>query len=695
MKVVGNETGVAAMKKTVTVQANTVEEAIRQALHMLELTREEVDVQVLSNPGRRLMGLRKVLAEVTVTARERKEEAPPEQSKVEQLASLLDEVDLGSLAEVKEPIMQETADMTEPIVETASARINKGELEFQFGGERLPAVVPNESAKLYVNGELRTEPVLISPEDKVQLEIRDEVIPSTYTIRLIEKDMIALLTFEPGKRIHRSLASTFWSPRLVIEVDEEVEITNDLQPQHVVDELKAMGVQQGLLFPAIKKVTEALKPYELIVAKGTLPVEGTDGDLEVHIRYEEFNPDSEEKVDFREMNAITNIKEGQVIATHVLPVPGTPGRNLLGKEIPVKPVRDIILRLGKNVRQVEQDIVALISGKPALDWRDKLVKIDVNNEFNHPGEVDLESGNIRFEGDVRIGGNVLPSMFVGATGGVHVGGSVTKATIHAMKSVTVRGNVLSSVISAGKQEAAISELAVIIRDVTLLLVQLRDAVEQIFLIRGQGEEELTPSELKRLIYLLMEKKYAQFEELNKRFIQKVRAQEEKLDEEWAAVADRLYDVFVNPLNEDLQNMQEFGQLIEDAQILVQLYSTESSPQTKLTVPYAINSTLYSNGHIEVVSKGVYHCELTAEQTITVKGVCRGGELYAPHEVRLQEAGSESPVKTVIRTSSDGRIKIGKAFVGTEVQVGNRRHVFTKDGTNITARLNTEGELQLS
>ncbi|AXI00090.1 DUF342 domain-containing protein [Sporosarcina sp. PTS2304] len=683
------------MKKVITVQANTVEEAIQQALTMLDLPIEKVTVKVLTNPGRRLMGLRKVPAEVQVTSIEEVEHIPVEKelSKIEELANLLDEVDISVLQTVNHPVEEKKVE-TNHTSDRSVACIQDGEVHFRFNDESLPLLIPNENALLTVNGELCTQSTTIQPEDQVTLTICDEVVAPKFTISLIEKDMIALLSFVPGKRIKRSLVNTSWSPRLAIRVEEKVEITNDLKPQQIVDELKQMGIQQGLLFPAIKKVTEVIKPYELIVAKGILPVEGTDGDLEVHIRYEEFDPNSEEKVDFREMNAITNVREGQVIATHVLPVAGTPGQSLLGRKIPVKPVRDIMLRLGKNVQQVEQNIVTLISGKPVLDWRDRLVKIDVNNEFNHPGEVSLESGNIRFEGDVRIGGNVLPSMFVGATGSIFVGGSVTKATIHAMKTVMVRGNVLSSTISVGKQEAAISELAKLLTDVTHLLVQIKEAVDQIFIIRGQGEADLNPSELKRLIHLLMEKRYAQFEDLNKQFIQKVRSQKESLDVEWVNVADSLYDIFINPLNEDMQNMEGFARVVEEAQILVQLYNADSSPQTKLSVPYAINSTLYSNGHIEVFSKGVYHSDLTAEQTIKIKGVCRGGEITAPLAITLQEAGSESPVKTVIRTSAEGCITIGMAYVGTEIYIGTRKHVFTKDATNITARLTTEGEIDL-
>lgn len=89
------------MKKVVTVQANTVEEAIQQALEILELTRERVDIEILTNPGRRLMGLRKVMAEVKVTVVEKAEAKKPitrELSKIEELANLLDEIDLTTIS---------------------------------------------------------------------------------------------------------------------------------------------------------------------------------------------------------------------------------------------------------------------------------------------------------------------------------------------------------------------------------------------------------------------------------------------------------------------------------------------------------------------------------------------------------------------------------------------------------------------
>jgi len=607
-----------------------------------------------------------------------------------ELERMIDEMMTEEYQDSKQGVQRKAISSAERL--QPGVRVYNGELEFIFGEEQDLVIDPGNNSLLIVNGDQETGKVTIYPTDKVVLTLRDELVPPQFSINLIEQEMIALLTFTPGKRIVRTLSDTAFKTHLRIEVNEEIEYYNDIQPQQIVDELKAMGVQQGLLFPAIKKVTDVNKSYELIVAKGKMPIEGIDGDLEVHIEYEEFDPDGLEKVNFHEMNAITNVKEDQVIATHIAPLQGTEGRSLLGKVIRVKPVRDINLRLGKNVKMIDRNLVATISGKPSLDWRDKLVRVEVNHEFHHPGEVNIESGNIRFEGDIRIGGDVLPSMFVGATGSITLGGSVNKATIHAVKSARIRGNVLSSTISVGKQEVVISVLVGVLKDVVTILNQIKRAVEQVFLIRGDEADDLSPSEFKRLIYLLLEKKGLHFESLNKDFIQSVKKHSEQLTSEWTNVADKLYSIFINPLNEELEGMTGFELLIEEANVLVDLYGIEVSPQTQLVLPYAINSVLYSNGDIEVTSKGVYHTSITAENNVTIRGVCRGGEIIAGNDIMLQETGSKNPVKTIVKTGMTGRIKIGKAYVGTEIQVGTRKYSFSRDEIDVFARLDEEGEL---
>ena len=524
------------------------------------------------------------------------------------------------------------------------------------------------------------------------MTVNDELIPPHFEIQLIEHDMLAMLVFTPGKKVKRTLHDTEFEQVFRIEADEDIEYYNDLDPQVIVDRLKSLGIQKGLLFPAIKKVTGVIKPLETIVAKGVSPIEGLDGDLEMHINYQGKMSRELEKVDFHEVTMIVSVEAGQVIATHIPAVQGTSGSSLLGETVPVKPVNDIVMRLGKNVIQVDHDIIATISGKPSVDWRNKLVKMDINHEFYHRGEVSMASGNIRFEGSVNVQGNIHPSMFVGATGTVFVGGSVTKATIHAMKSIFVKGNVFSSTISVGQQEFIISELTSQLREIVGYLERIQAAIHQVLLIRGETSDELSRAELNHLIRLLLEKKYMAFQDLNRHFIQKVKNHSLQLSSEWTEMANILYGVFITSKNKQLGDMRGFESLILEVKTLVELYGEKVEPQSFLSVPYAINSVLYSNGNIVVTSKGLYHSSVTAGHDITVRGVCRGGEIIAINRISLQNTGSVNLIKTVVRTGEKGNITIGHAHAGTEIHVGNRSHTFTESKKGVFARLDDEGIL---
>ncbi|WP_342506811.1 FapA family protein [Sporosarcina sp. FSL K6-2383] len=657
------------MGKSISVKAETVEQAIQMALSILELTFEEVRVEVVSNPKRNLFGLRKMMAEVTVTQLEG--------------ASLDETVEQY----VNMPMPTEKVEEQE----VAGARILDGKIDVFFAGDNYPVILPGKNCKVDVNYEQIFGRTIISPGDRVHVTVSDALIPPQFSIQLMEQGMLAMLTFTPGKKVKRKLHDTEFKQALQVDAFEEIDYYNDLKPQLIVDRLRAMGVQKGLLFPAIKKVTEVIKPYEIIVAKGVPPVEGLDGDLEMHIEYKEKAPGELEKVDFRELNLILSVEAGQVIATYIPSVPGTDGVNLLGQVITAKKVKDIVIRPGKNVSQLGTDIVAEISGRPAVDWREKLVTIEINPEHFHAGEVDLESGNIRFEGDVRIGGGIQTAMFVGATGTIFVGGAVTKATIHAMKSAILMGNVFSSTISVGQQEFIIGELTMQLKEIIVLLEQIQDAVQRVLVIRGHEGEDLTTSELNHLIRLLLEKKYPTFQELNKDFIQKVKNNAQQLSAEWTDLADKFYSIFVTAQHKGLEDADGFGLLIGEVRTLVELYGTKMS-QALLSVPYAINSVLYSSGMIEVTSKGVYHSSVTAGDSIKVKGVCRGGEIIATHKVSLQETGSENLVKTVVRTGEKGMITIGLAHAGTEIQIGQRHYTFMDKKLGVRAYLDDDGDL---
>lgn len=674
------------MGKSITVKAETIAEAVQLAISILDLQVEDVHIEVLTNPGRTLFGLRKTLAEVNVT---QKVEHPfvasanmnNEESMDRYRQFIQGEPHRGAISIIAEKV-------------ESKSRVFQKKIETVFSGDSYPILWPAQNVRLYINDKQVKDRVILTPGDEAKVKVNDEWIPPQFSIQLIEHDMLALLTLTPGKKVKRVLQDTEYETILRIEADETVEPYNDLDPQKIVDRLKKLGVQQGFIFSAIKEEAESLEPFESIIAKGKPLVPGLDGDLQVHIRYEEKMLDETEKVDCRERNPILNVEAGQIIVAKIAAIPCKEGRNLLGEALPVKPEKDVMIQTGKHAMQIDQDIVAVISVRPAMDRRGKFVKINVNHELHHRGEINLESGNIRFDGDVRIDGNVHPSMFIRASGNLHIGGTVTKATIHAMQSAYVKGNVFSSTVIVGQEELIIGELVIQLKEILLYMEQIQTSIQKVLLVRGETDPDMEEAELNLLIRLLMERKYTSFQELNRVFIQNVKNHTQDLTAEWTDLAQRFYGTFISSLNQDVQDLAGFEQLILEAQTLVEICGETSEPISLLKIPYAINSVLHCNGDIEVICKGLYHCSVTAGRDVIVQGICRGGEINARGKVSLLETGSKNNVKTVVKTGPDGSITIGTAHAGTEIQVGVKRHRFMHPKIGVFAKLDGAGELNV-
>lgn len=669
------------MERSIIVKAETVEEAVRIGISILDVQMADVDIEIVTYPGRSMFGLLKNDAEVRVTTRD-----------LESASSSFGGFDIE---EIVDEMTQEGSNADGKLKEKQpGARIKNKKIELSFEGAGYPILDPKPNIRLFVNQEKIMERAIIKPDDKVKVKVSDRIIPPFYSIKLIDQDMFAMITLVPGKKITRTLLDTDFERVLRIEADEEIDYYNDLNPQAIVDELRDMGVQKGMIFSVIQSVAKSEVEMEDVIAKGLQPVEGTDGDIVMHVGLEESSIDEFTAIDYRESSKLLTINEGGLIATRIPAIPGKDGYNLLGEVIPAKRVQEVTIVLGKNVSIIGNDIIATIAGKPSVERRNKHIKIDVFKEFVHNRDVDLKSGNIRFDGDVRITGSVKPSMYVSASGNIHVGGSVSKATIHSATSITVVKNVFTSTISVGKQKHVLGELASSLEVILTYLEQLRDAVRQVLVVRGIENDELTAAELNHLIRLLLEKRYTTFQDLNKGFIQKVKNFTMELPEEWVRLANKYYKIFIHTSSQELQDAVGLDLLIEDSWALVELYREEPEPKSFLSIPYAINSELYCNGDIVVTSKGLYHSYVTAGNHISVKGVCRGGEVFAERSVILHESGSKTAVKTVVRTGASGSIRIGYVFAGTEVYVGLKKHVFKGDRSNVYVKLDENADLYI-
>ncbi|MFS0690752.1 FapA family protein [Sporosarcina sp. 179-K 8C2 HS] len=321
------------------------------------------------------------------------------------------------------------------------------------------------------------------------------------------------------------------------------------------------------------------------------------------------------------------------------------------------------------------------------------VKAQMVNEFFHDGNVDVRSGNIQYDGDVRIGQDVESSMFVGAAGKIFIHGAVRKATIEAGTSAIIEGNVLSSSITVGMLEMLEEELAEQLSGILSYLDRINEMILQIIQVRGVLPEEVNASELKDLVRVILKEEYLDFQYENSEFTQRAKNHSADLSPEWEPVIEKLYNVFTDTSMTVVKNAEEFSTLLKEAHALVERYSAREIGDSLLKLPYAINSILSCNGNIEVTDSGLYNCSVTAKKQVSIEGCCRGGVIFGGEKVSIQETGSKKGVKTVIKTESDGTISIGLARCGTEIWIGDAVHHIDTDTLGVHARM-IDGQMNI-
>ena len=192
---------------------------------------------------------------------------------------------------------------------------------------------------------------------------------------------------------------------------------------------------------------------DVLLACGTPPTAGLDGHVEWNPDCDptqrHFEPPEETLngvVDHYARSTIVSISEGDLVCTVVPPVEGTPGRDVFGRDVPPKGVHRVATVFDTGVIEKEGGrMVAAISGRVNCAgnrvWISPLLTI-----HRH---IDFQVGNIDFDGDVLIRGNILDLFTVKCTKSLVVKGIVEGARIECGGDLAITGGI------AGKEKAVI------------------------------------------------------------------------------------------------------------------------------------------------------------------------------------------------------------------------------------------------
>lgn len=215
--------------------------------------------------------------------------------------------------------------------------------------------------------------------------------------------------------------------------------------ERVLQALRAHGVIAGVDSALVDSVC-AQQPIErVLVAQGVPAQDGVDA------RFEEIAGQAASRapklnaqgmIDYREHGAIALVLPGQVLMRRHPATPGIPGFTVRGTELVPQPGVDAAFSDGLvGAAASSTDPNVLQSTTAGLPVR---VPCGVNVEpVLQVPEVNLATGNIYFDGTVRVAGDVIQGMKVQATGDIEVGGVVEGAQLEAGGHVIVKGGIIA------------------------------------------------------------------------------------------------------------------------------------------------------------------------------------------------------------------------------------------------------------
>jgi uncharacterized protein (DUF342 family) len=191
--------------------------------------------------------------------------------------------------------------------------------------------------------------------------------------------------------------------------------------------------------------TRALVEERLAAEAVNPPVRGADARIENLLETSMKSNPAEEgaAVDFRNLNLIKPVKQGQPLARKIPAQLGIHGIDLYGQPAPAADGNDIEIPKGLNTEISGTDPnVLLASVAGFLQPKDGL--IGVSECFVVDGSVDFSTGNIAYEQSSVIRGDISDGFTVNVGGALEVGGGVGEAKLLVGGDVLIRKGFVGS-----------------------------------------------------------------------------------------------------------------------------------------------------------------------------------------------------------------------------------------------------------
>ncbi|MBN2738189.1 MAG: DUF342 domain-containing protein [Spirochaetales bacterium] len=229
---------------------------------------------------------------------------------------------------------------------------------------------------------------------------------------------------------------------------------NPISQTKIFEEIGKKGIVHNLLATDLKKALEEAnqddggKPRKVLIAQGTPPVNGLDGQIRWNIHLDLFYKPAIQQdgsVDYRGGNRYPFVRKGDLAGVWYMATKGRKkGSNVLGQPVDPQDGEDISLKLGNLFEFVDEEMdnrpIKTMTSKVSGLLRVKGNDISVEPVFE-ADKIDYSTGNIDFDGIVIVKEQISDGFHVKATGDIHINGNVGACTLESESDIHIKGGI--------------------------------------------------------------------------------------------------------------------------------------------------------------------------------------------------------------------------------------------------------------
>lgn len=177
--------------------------------------------------------------------------------------------------------------------------------------------------------------------------------------------------------------------------------------------LEKNGVVSCINQTAVEGLYESGCDAEVLIAKGQYPIDGTDSKMTYLFELEHHakpHSNTDGTIDFKELGYVDMVEEGTLLIKKTEATEGVDGMNVEGKVLKAMSGKDQKIKYGKNCRLSEDGLELYAAVDGAILMEEGCVSIEQVIEINE--NVGTATGNIHFDGEVVVHGDILEGMTV-------------------------------------------------------------------------------------------------------------------------------------------------------------------------------------------------------------------------------------------------------------------------------------------